>query len=55
MVGGSEVHSVVATKTVNLGELPCTPSELVVDGDEMELLAHRLGAELEWGLRWLDP
>ncbi len=43
-IRGGEVDSVIATKTVRLGEVPCAPSEHVVDLDEIELLIF--GVEL---------
>jgi hypothetical protein len=39
---GREVYSVIAPKTVGLCELPCAPSERVVDLDEIELVASRV-------------
>ncbi len=39
---GREVHSVVAPKTVRLCELPCMPSERVVDLDQIELFVSRV-------------
>jgi hypothetical protein len=41
-MGGREMHSVIAPKTVGLGELPCVPSERVVDLDEIELFVSRV-------------
>jgi hypothetical protein len=39
---GREVYSVIASKAVRLCELPCVPSERVVDLDEIELLVSRV-------------
>jgi hypothetical protein len=36
------VYSVIAAKTVRLGELPCVPGERVIDLDEIELFASRV-------------
>jgi hypothetical protein len=36
-IRGREVYSVIAPKTVRLGESPCVPSQRVVDLDEIEL------------------
>jgi hypothetical protein len=38
-IRGREVYSVIAPKTVRLGESPCVPSQRVVDLDEIELFA----------------
>ena len=39
---GREVYSVIAPKPVGLGELPCVPSERVVDLNEIELFVSRV-------------
>jgi hypothetical protein len=39
---GREMHSVIATKTVRLCELPCVASERVVNLNEIELLVSRV-------------
>jgi hypothetical protein len=41
-MGRREVYSVIAPKTVGLCELPCVPSERVVDLDEIELVVSRV-------------
>ena len=39
---GREVYSVIAPKTVGLRDLPCVPSDRVVDLDEIELFVSRV-------------
>jgi hypothetical protein len=41
-MGRRELYSVIAPKTVGLCELPCVPSERVVDLDEIELFVSRV-------------
>ena len=39
---GRQVYSVIAPKTVRLGELPCVSSEWVVDFNDIELLVSQV-------------